>query len=162
MSKHLCCLRNPAILLLVLFCCFDSACVFGQTEDRPQLVLDADGFTGGRVSHLSISSDGRFLAAAAEKTVRVWDLDTFEPWCTLRGYQERQGHHIGVIDSMSFSHDGKFLTVGVSDNVSQGSTREYDLQNPEEIKTLIKGQGGCTRQIAYSHDSHGMFKATYG
>ena len=162
MSRRVFCLWRPAILLLSFFCCFESSCAFGQLDEKPQLVLAADGFTAGRVSHLSISSDGRFLAAAAEKTVRVWDLDTFELWCTLRGYQERQGHHIGFIDSMSFSHDGKFLTVGVSDNVSQGSTREYDLQNPEEIKTLIKGQGGCTRQIAYSHDPNGMFKATYG
>ena len=161
MFHKLFCIWTSVILLLFLNG-VEQPRLFGQLSEKPQLVLDADGFTAGRISHLRISSDGRFLAAAAEKTVRVWDLDTFELWCTLRGYQERQGHHIGFIDSMSFSHDGKFLTVGVSDNVSQGSTREYDLQNPEDIKTLIKGQGGCTRQIAYSHDANGMFRATYG
>lgn len=127
-------------------------------DQRPQLVVDADGFTGSRISHLEISSDGRFLAAAAEKTVRIWDLKADRLYTTLRGYQERQGYHIGFIDSMSFSPNGRKLTVGVSDNVSAGSTREYDLENPNTPLRLLEGQVGCTRGIAYSDH----YQATYG
>ena len=126
----------------------------------PQLVVDADGFTSVLITHLEISNDGRFLAASAGKTVRVWDLRTNRLWCTIRGNQERQGYHIGYIDSISFSPDGQYLTVGVSDNTKKGSTREYDLSNPGELLRLIPAQGGCTRHAAYSSD--GNFLATYG
>ena len=159
-------LQNVALF----FCLFALPVVFDHAsfanaegtaaDQQPQLVVDADGFTGVRITHLRISSDGKFLAAAAGKVVRVWNLNTGKLWTTLRGYQERQGYHIGYIDSMSFSPDGRFLTVGVSDNVKVGSTREYDLLNPTEIHRLIPGQGGCTRQVAYSPD--GKFIATYG
>ena len=126
----------------------------------PQLVVDADGFASVLVTHLAISGDGRFLAASAGKIVRVWDLRTNRLWCTLRGNQERQGYHIGYIDSISFSPDGKFLTVGVSDNTIEGSTREYDLSNPHELYRLENAHGGCTRHSAYSQDER--YKASYG
>lgn len=129
-------------------------------DGDPQLVVDADGFTAVTISHLAISSDGRFLAAAAGKIVRVWDLRTKRLWCTLRGYQERQGYHIGFIDSISFSADGKFLAVGVSDNVKVGSTRLYDLSKPHELHQLIPGQPGCSRKLAFSPDK--QFIASYG
>ena len=146
-------------VLLVLLCHGICVAQGSNTDNHPKLVVDADGFAGGNISHLRISADGRFLAAAAGKVVRVWDLRTFELWCTLRGYQERQGHHIGFIDSLSFSHDGKRLSVGVSDNVAVGSTREYNLLDPDELE-LIEGQGGCTREVAYS--ANGLYKSTFG
>lgn len=146
-------------LFLLSFALIPSIGLSQQADDRPQLVIDADGFTGRNISHLRISSDGRFLAAAAGKTVRVWDLTTFEIWCTLRGYQERQGHHIGVIDSIGFSHDGRYLSVGVSDNVAVGSTRVYDLMDPSDME-LIPGQGGCSREVAYS--SNGLYRTEFG
>ena len=129
-------------------------------DQTPQLVVDADGFTAVEITHLAISSDGRYLAAAAGKIVRVWDLKTQKLWATLRGYQERQGYHIGYIDSMSFSPDGRMLTVGVSDNSQFGSTREYDMANRDKLHRLIPGQGGCSRRVEYSPD--GKFLGTFG
>lgn len=130
------------------------------SDQTPQLVVDADGFTAVSISHVALSSDGRFLAASAGKTVRVWDLPNRKLWATLRGYQERQGYHIGFIDSLSFSPNGQFLTVGVSDNTELGSTREYDLSKPDELRRLIPGQGGCTRNADYSPD--GKYLVSYG
>ena len=130
------------------------------SDETPQLVVDADGFTAVKISHLAISSNGKFLAAAAGKIVRVWDLKNNRPWAVLRGYQEPQGYHIGFIDSISFSSSGKFLTVGVSDNTKFGSTREYDLSKPHELHRLIPGQGGCTRKTEYSPDD--TYLLTYG
>lgn len=129
-------------------------------DETPQLVVDADGFTAVKISHLAISSNGNFLAAAAGKIVRVWDLKNNRPWAVLRGYQERQGYHIGFIDSIGFSSNGKFLTVGVSDNSRFGSTREYDLSKPHELLRLVPGQGGCSRKTEYSPDDKYML--TYG
>jgi WD40 repeat protein len=129
-------------------------------DETPQLVVDADGFTAVKINHLAISSNGDYLAAAAGKIVRVWDLKNNRPWAVLRGYQERQGYHIGFIDSISFSPNGQFLTVGVSDNTEFGSTREYDLSKPHELHRLIPGQGGCTRKTEYSPDD--KYLLTYG
>ena len=126
----------------------------------PQLTVDANGFASVKISKLAISGDGRFLAASAGKVVRVWDLHTKRLWCTLRGNQERQGYHIGFIDSISFSPDGKFITVGVSDNTIEGSTRVYDLSNPNELYDLNREHGGCTRYSAYSKDE--QYKASSG
>ncbi len=148
------------VFLAALLATFAHANGQEPVDQDPQLVVDANGFTAVTVSALKISSDGRFLAAAAGKIVRVWDLRTNQLWCTLRGFQERQGYHIGYIDSIGFSGDGKYLAVGVSDNVSIGSTREYDLSHPDELHRLIPGQGGCTRQVAYS--AIGGYRATYG
>ena len=160
---------------LTLVCCFltvvgvqwRSAVANAQDElvtdvpdQTPQLVVDADGFTAVEITHLTISSDGRYLAAAAGKIVRVWDLKSQKLWTTLRGYQERQGYHIGYIDSMSFSPDGRMLTVGVSDNSQFGSTREYDMANRDKLHRLIPGQGGCSRRVEYSPD--GKFLGTFG
>ena len=55
------------------------------SDETPQLVVDADGFTAVKISHLAISSNGKFLAAAAGKVVRIWDLKNNRPWAVLRG-----------------------------------------------------------------------------
>jgi WD40 repeat protein len=125
----------------------------------PQLVLDAKGFTDP-IRRLVISNDGRWLAGAAEKVVRVWDLKGGVLHATLRGYQEPLGYHVGFIDSLAFSPDSRFLVVGVSDNFAAGSTRVYDLENPKELKSLVKGHLGCTRGVAFSPD--GSTLATWG
>lgn len=130
------------------------------SDETPQLVVDADGFTAVKISHLAISSNGKFLAAAAGKVVRIWDLKNNRPWAVLRGYQERQGYHIGFIDSISFSSNGQFLSVGVSDNSKFGSTREYDLSKPHELHQLMKGQRGCSRKVEYSPDD--KYLMTFG
>lgn len=134
----------------------------GLSQDisaEPQLVLDAQGFTDP-IHRLVISNDGRWLAGAAEKVVRVWDLKGGVLHATLRGYQEPLGYHVGYIDSLTFSPDSRFLIVGVSDNFAAGSTRVYDLENPKVLKSLVKGHLGCTRGVAFSPD--GRTLATWG
>lgn len=128
-------------------------------SSEPQLVLDAQGFTDP-IRRLVISNDGRWLAGAAEKVVRVWDLKGGVLHATLRGYQEPLGYHLGYIDSLTFSPDNRFLVVGVSDNFAAGSTRVYDLENPKVLKSLVKGHLGCTRGVAFSPD--GLTLATWG
>lgn len=134
----------------------------GAAQDpsqQPQLVLDAQGFTDP-IRRLAISNDGRWLAGAAEKVVRIWDLKGGVLHATLRGYQEPLGYHLGFIDSLTFSPDSRFLVVGVSDNFAAGSTRVYDIETPGKLKDLVKGHLGCTRGVTFSPD--GSLFATWG
>jgi WD40 repeat protein len=126
---------------------------------EPQIVVDAQGFTTP-IHCMALSRDGRWLAAAADKVVRIWDLRTNSLHATLRGYQEPYGYHVGYVDSMVFSIDSRYLVVGVSDNYEEGSTRVYDMQNPTELRQLIKGHLGCTRGVAFSNS--GNLLVTWG
>ncbi|MCA9055254.1 MAG: hypothetical protein KDA75_15545, partial [Planctomycetaceae bacterium] len=118
----------------------------------PQLTIDVEGFSGEKVRVLAISDDGQWLAAAAEKVVRVWNLRRGELHATLRGYQEPYGYSVGVVQALAFSPDSRFLAVGVRDNTRSGSTRLYDLARPDELHRLVEGHLGCTKVIAFSPD----------
>ncbi len=161
------CLRMWAGCVVVALC-FTESLLLSPTEGfgdaplygDPQLMVDAEGFTGVPIQRLALSNDGQWLAAAGEKVVRVWNLKTSELHATLRGYQEPYGYHVGYIDAVAFSPDSRFLAVGVSDNTEYGSTRLYDLQRPEEVHRLVKGHLGCTRGVAFTPDGRTM--ATWG
>ncbi|MEM9367770.1 MAG: hypothetical protein AAGD07_17400 [Planctomycetota bacterium] len=134
--------------------------IFASPPTRsPQLVVDAEGFSGS-INRMAISDDGHWLAAVAGKVVRVWDLENNRLHATLRGYQEPGGFSIGYIDALSFAPDNQQLLVGVSDNSPRGSTRVYDLRAPERIQQLIVGHKGCTRGITFSNSGERL--ATWG
>lgn len=128
-------------------------------NQRPHLVLDAKGFSGA-IDRVTLSDDGQWLAGVADKTVRIWNLETGKMHAALRGYQEPDGFHIGYIDSLTFAPDNQHLIVGVSDNSQFGSTRVYDLKQPDKIKQLIAGHTGCTRGVTFSKS--GQWLATWG
>ncbi len=130
-----------------------------ELSRAPQLVVDAEGFTTP-VQRMAISDDGRWLAAAADKVTRVWDLKLGSLHATLRGYQEPYGYQVGFVEALCFSPDSRYLIVGVSDNSELGSTRVYDMENPDQLRGLIKGHLGCTRGVTFS--SSGKFLATWG
>lgn len=125
-----------------------------------QLVVDADGFNGSPIECLGISSDGRWLAAASNKVVRVWNLKTGKQLPALRGYQEPYGFDVGTINALTFSPDGRFLLIGVTDNTEAGSTRVYDLSQDAAFHSLVEGHLGCTRGVAFSPS--GNYLATWG
>ena len=128
-------------------------------DTTPQLVIDAQGFSG-RISLLALSDDGQWLAGVDDKNVRIWNLRANQLHAVLRGYQEPDGFHIGAIDSITFAPDNRHFIVGVSDNTELGSTRVYDLAQPDEIKQLIAGHTGCTRNVTFTRSGNRM--ATWG
>ncbi|MEM9187090.1 MAG: caspase family protein [Planctomycetota bacterium] len=131
----------------------------GPVSTAPQLVIDAKGLTGDAIVSVDVSSDGRLVAAASGKEVRVWSVETQELLFTLRGYREPGGFHVGAINVVRFFPGSERLAVGVSDNTDQGSTRVYDLSNPGRFD-LLRGHVGCTRGVAIAGD--GQRLVTFG
>ncbi|MFO1002299.1 MAG: hypothetical protein U0936_18380 [Planctomycetaceae bacterium] len=74
---------------------------------QPQLVTDADGFSGEAIQRLSVSSKGTWLAAAAGKVIRVWNLKT-NASCYIERLRGALGYHLGDVDCMAFSPDEQF------------------------------------------------------
>lgn len=130
------------------------------TSTAPQLIVDPKGLSGEKIVSVDISSDGKHVAAASGKEVRVWSLETGRQTATLRGYREPGGFDIGTINVIKFIPGSSYLAVAVTDNTEEGSTRIYDLNRPDELHQLVAGHAGCTKGLAVNAAGDRM--ATYG
>jgi WD40 repeat protein len=99
----------------------------------------------GPVYALAFAPDGKTLATGgADKTVRIWDLDSGKERLKLLG-------HSGQINAIAFSPDGRTLASGGADQV----VRIWNAQRDEVMVTLLLPPiyGGATcRSLAYSKD----------
>ncbi|MFV0444728.1 MAG: PDZ domain-containing protein [Planctomycetaceae bacterium] len=123
-----------------------------------QLVLDPQGFRS-RVMDLDFSPDGTLLAAAGEKDIRLYDLQTGQQFKTLRGDQNANGAY-GNINAALFSPDGRELIVGIDDSSDSGSIRVYDTSHWDELKEVVAGMNVSVRRLAISRD--GRYLAAAG
>lgn len=127
------------------------------TQDlaKPELVIDAGGFLSS-VSAIAISPDGRMVAVAGGKVVRIIDAATGEVVKTLRGDRARTAY--GHCNGVAFSPDGQFLLVGVFDDGAHGSIRMYRTSNLDQIDRLLPGMNSPCGGIRFSRD--GRYMAT--
>ena len=79
--------------------------ICAQTGEKLLCPLKVDNF----VSSIAYSPDGSKLAAAHYKTVSIFNMETNEVLCTVRG-------HTDFVTSVCFSSDGKELTSGSDDS----------------------------------------------
>src|SRR5262249_14926650 len=81
---------------------------------------------------LAVSADGALAASAADRTVRVWDLKTGKPFCSL-------GELAAPAESLAFSPDGRRLLAG-----GPAGLVEWDLRTKD---TSVIGAAGRPGQF---------------
>lgn len=124
-----------------------TAALAKQFTGEAELVIDCGGFLG-EISDVTFSPDGKLVAAAGGKIVRIWNVLTGDLVATLRGDRSRTSY--GNVYTAKFSPDGKTLLVGINDYKKHGSIREYSTDDFSEIKRLIPGHTAPCRKIAFS------------
>ena len=95
-----------------------------------------------RISSLSFSPKGKFLASASQdKSVKLWNILTEEEIASLP--------HYNPINAMAISHDGYKIAIG--DN--HGDVKIWNLENQKEKILITKTNLSSVKSIAFSPDS---------
>jgi WD40 repeat protein len=95
----------------------------------------------GSVAAVAFLPDGRrALSGSDDKTLRLWDLATTEPLCTLEGHTAR-------ISSVAVSADGSRAISGSEDE----TLRFWDLETGKPLRTL-EGHEGFVTAVAVLAD----------
>jgi WD40 repeat protein len=100
-----------------------------------------------RITALTFSPDGHWLAVAQEGEVRVWEVATR----TVHQRLEGQGRNIV---SLAFSPDGSLLAAGRND----GTAKLWNHLNGEELATIAHSKRGAVRCLAFA--PHGRLLVT--
>lgn len=135
-------------LILLLFAW--SASGWAQVPAEPMLRVNTEMHTGS-VRSMAVNTDETILATGSDdKTVKLWDLATGELLSTIRIPSDQL--HVGRINGVSFSPDGKTLAAGgfTGFNAGENCVYFYDVESGEMI-----GRSPSTAEInhlAYSPD----------
>lgn len=103
-----------------------------------------------RVSFLSVSADGKTLAAGTvNSTVRLWDVATRKEKLPLAG-------HDGSVHAVAFTPDGKSLATGCADSVIR-------LWEPAtgELRRELPGHTGATQSLTFTWDGRFLLSTGY-
>lgn len=82
------------------------------------------------INTIAFSCNGKLASGSADRTVKLWDLDSNIPNCTFSG-------HSSLINAVAFSPDGLFIISGSWDH----TIKVWDLTTKELIQTLSEHSG---------------------
>ncbi|MCI0387863.1 MAG: AAA family ATPase [Acidobacteria bacterium] len=100
---------------------------------------------GNPVSSIASSTDGRMLAFAVQKSIKLTDVRDFSP---SRSVTELPEKHSDPVSSIAFNHDGKLLASGSNDR----TIILWDVDKRQQLGLPLKGHGSYVFTIAISPD----------
>lgn len=101
------------------------------------------------VNHLLITADRQILiSASADKTIKLWDLNTGDLLTTLTGHQS-------YINDLAISPDGQILASGGADKI----IKLWNL-NTRELLTNLSGHTSHIEALLFSPDGKTLYSAS--
>jgi len=102
---------------------------------------------------LAYSPDGKLLALAGYREVRLLDATTKQQLAVLDG-------HAGAVRALAFSRDGRFLAAAGGLPARQGEVRIWDVAARKLVHS-IHGHADCIYGVAFSPDGRSIATASY-
>jgi len=106
-----------------------------------------------QIFDLAYSPDGKLLALAGYREVRLIDAATKQPLATLTG-------HAGTVRSLAFSRDGRMLAAAGGLPARSGEVKIWDVEQRKLLHT-IQGHADCIYGVAFSPDGKTIATASY-
>lgn len=110
------------------------------TPSGPVQVIDAHTSAAQAVAYITTEKGPRLASGGADKTVKLWNLDTLDRIRTYRGHQD-------FISALAFTPDGKALASASLD----GSIRLWST-NSGRLQRRLYGHRGRVGSLSFSPD----------
>jgi WD40 repeat protein len=111
--------------------------------------LQAPAISGVSGHTNPFSPDGKWIAAGSHRDVKIWDAATKRDLRTFSGHQ-------GEVRAVAFSHDGKLLVSGATDNM----VFIWDLAGNQPGRRLA-GHSDLVYSVAFSSDGKRVASAGF-